>query len=386
MIENNLIQQLEEELLALEQHGNTRKLPPITQQGNSILQHGKEYHNLSSNDYLGLAADQELRRKFLNSLTKDNAVFSASSSRLLTGNHTLYAQLETMLCHMFGTESALVFNSGYHMNMGILPAICDAHTLILADKCVHASLIDGIRLCRGTTYRYRHADYTHLTELLAKHAHLFTRIIIVTESIFSMDGDCTDLRYLASLKQRYPNTLLYVDEAHAVGVRGIKGFGCAEEQQCIADIDFLTGTFGKALASIGGYLLCRKPIRNYLINKARTLLFTTALPPINLLWSIFILERLSDFADRRQQLHNHSTFLKQQIIAKGLHCPSESHILPVIIGNNLETAQKAEALQQKGFYVLPIRPPTVAEETSRIRISLTATLTTSIVKQLAASL
>jgi 8-amino-7-oxononanoate synthase len=221
---------------------------------------------------------------------------------------------------------------------------------------------------------------------LTKYAHRFTNIIIVTESIFSMDGDCTDLNYLVSLKQRFPNTLLYVDEAHAVGARGIQGLGCAEEQQCIADIDFLTGTFGKALASVGGYLLCKEPIRNYLINKARTLLFTTALPPINLLWTVFILERLSDFTDRRQQLHKNSLLLKQHIIAKGFNCPSESHILPVIIGNNKETVLKAEDLQRKGFYVLPIRPPTVPEGTSRIRISLTATMTSSMIKQLAASL
>jgi len=319
-------------------------------------------------------------------VTKDNAVFSASSSRLLTGNHAGYTQLETTLCRMFGTESALVFNSGYHMNVGILPAVCDTQTLILADKGIHASLIDGIRLSNAACYRYRHSDYTHLTQLLAKYAHRFTRIIIVTESIFSMDGDCTDLHYLVSLKQRYPNTLLYVDEAHAVGVRGIRGLGCAEEQHCITDIDFLTGTFGKALASLGGYLLCKEPIRNYLINKARTLVFTTALPPINLLWTAFILERLSDFTDRRQQLHKNSLLLQQQIIAKGFNSPSESHILPVIIGDNKETILKAEDLQRKGFYVLPIRPPTVPEGTSRIRLSLTATMTSAMIKQLAASL
>ncbi len=386
MSENSLIQRIEDELFTLEKQGNIRKLPLTTQQGKAEQEYVNAHHNLSSNDYLGLATDQILRQEFLNSVTKDNAVFSASSSRLLTGNHAGYTQLETTLCRMFGTESALVFNSGYHMNVGILPAVCDTQTLIQSDKGIHASLIDGIRLSNAACYRYRHSDYTHLTQLLAKYAHRFTRIIIVTESIFSMDGDCTDLHYLVSLKQRYPNTLLYVDEAHAVGVRGIRGLGCAEEQHCITDIDFLTGTFGKALASLGGYLLCKEPIRNYLINKARTLVFTTALPPINLLWTAFILERLSDFTDRRQQLHKNSLLLQQQIIAKGFNSPSESHILPVIIGDNKETILKAEDLQRKGFYVLPIRPPTVPEGTSRIRLSLTATMTSAMIKQLAASL
>jgi len=385
-MKNNLLDSFVDELHKLEKQGNSRTLPLITQQGNRIQYKEKKGYNLSSNDYLDLATDLTLREEFLQSVNSDNALFSASSSRLLTGNHLLYTQLENQLSYMFGTESALVFNSGYHMNTGILPAICHGRTLILADKWVHASLIDGIRLSAAQHFRYRHADYAHLEELLAKHASRFERVIIVTESIFSMDGDCTDLRYLVRLKRRYSNVMLYVDEAHAVGVRGERGLGCAEEQGCIAAIDFLTGTFGKALASLGGYLVCRQPIRDYLINKMRTLLFTTALPPINLRWSLFILERLDSFSDRRQQLRENSAWLKQQIIAKGYECCSQSHILPLIIGDSNAAVLKAEDLQRKGFYVLPIRPPTVPEGTSRIRISLTAGIPTSLIHQLVASL
>ena len=139
MSENSLIQRIEDELFTLEKQGNIRKLPLTTQQGKAEQEYVNAHHNLSSNDYLGLATDQILRQEFLNSVTKDNAVFSASSSRLLTGNHAGYTQLETTLCRMFGTESALVFNSGYHMNVGILPAVCDTQTLILADKGIHAT-------------------------------------------------------------------------------------------------------------------------------------------------------------------------------------------------------------------------------------------------------
>lgn len=385
-MENSILHRFADELSKLEQTGNCRKLPLFTQDGYTIQHEGKNSYNLSSNDYLNLATDATLREDFLQLVSKDNAGFGASSSRLLTGNHILYEHLESQLSHLFGTESALVFNSGYHMNVGILPAIADRHTLILADKWVHASLIDGIRLSTAQHLRYRHADYAHLEELLQQHAHRFDRIVIVTESIFSMDGDCTDLTYLVRLKHRYANILLYVDEAHAVGVRGTKGLGCAEEQDCIQEIDFLTGTFGKALASLGGYLVCQQPIRDYLINKMRTLLFTTALPPINLMWSIFILERLDRFEDRRQQLGKNSLLLKQLIVAKGYACCSESHILPLIIGDSNATVRKAEELERKGFYVLPIRPPTVPDGTSRIRISLTAETTTALIHQLAASL
>ncbi|WP_286861368.1 MULTISPECIES: 8-amino-7-oxononanoate synthase [Sphingobacterium] len=385
-MEKNRLHSFAEELHELEKQGNSRELPWITQEGSIIRKGEQTSYNLSSNDYLDLARDTALREEFLQSLDKDNAFFSASSSRLLTGNHMLYTALETQLSMMFGTENALVFNSGYHMNMGILPSICHSGTLILAEKWVHASLIDGIRLSKAPHFRYRHGDHAHLEELLARYASRFERIIIVTESIFSMDGDCTDLGYLVSLKHRYANVLLYVDEAHAVGVRGVKGLGCAEEQDCIAEIDFLTGTFGKALASLGGYLVCRQVIRDYLVNKMRTLLFTTALPPVNLMWSLFVLKRLDGFTERRQQLHKNSELLKQQILAKGYECRSESHILPLIIGDSKTAVLKAEDLQRKGFYVLPIRPPTVPEGTSRIRISLTAGIKTSLIHQLAASL
>lgn len=339
--------------------------------------------NLSSNDYLGLATDVSLREEFLQLITSKNTLFTSSSSRLLTGNYRIYTELEELLCRMFGSESALVFNSGYHMNVGILPAICNSNTLMLADKLVHSSLIDGIRLSRAKYFRYRHADYEHLEQLLTTHAKSFAKTIIVTESIFSMDGDVIDLKRLVKMKQDYPNVLLYVDEAHAIGTRGEQGLGCAEEYQCISDIDFLTGTFGKALASVGGYVICKKVIHDYLINKMRTLIFTTALPPINLMWTKFILERLKAYNDKRKSLAESSSLLKERLIQKGYNCPSGSHIVPIITGGSNEAILKAEYMQRKGFYILPIRPPTVPEGTSRLRISLTANITNEIVNQIA---
>ena len=205
--------------------------------------------NLSSNDYLGLAADKELRREFMETLDEEDFLFSSSSSRLLTGNFDICTRLEDKLAGLFRAESALVFSSGYHMNAGILPAISDSHTLILADKLVHASLIDGIRLSPAHAIRYRHQDYGQLESLVDKYRKEYERIVIVTESVFSMDGDVTDLRRLVSIKRLSPQQiLLYVDEAHAIGVRGRNGLGIAEEQGCVPEVDFLCGTFGKAMA------------------------------------------------------------------------------------------------------------------------------------------
>lgn len=385
-MEKDILETYSAELVGLEEKGNLRKLPSVMHQGQYIQTGGKHMLNLSSNDYLGLATDISLREEFMQTLTSDNALFTSSSSRLLTGNYHIYAELEELLCRMFGSESALVFNSGYHMNTGILPAVCNSNTLILADKLVHASLIDGIRLSGAKYFRYRHADYEHLEKLLISHSKSFEKIIIVTESIFSMDGDVANLNRLVRLKHDYSSVLLYVDEAHAVGVRGEQGLGCAEEQGCISEIDFLTGTFGKALASVGGYIICRKVVRDYLINKMRTLIFTTALPPVNLMWSRFILERLNDYKDKRKRLKENSSLLKDRIIEKGYDCPSESHIIPLMIGDSKKAVLKAEDMWRKGFYMLPVRPPTVPEGTSRIRISLTAHITKETVSQIADSI
>jgi 8-amino-7-oxononanoate synthase len=378
----NPLNNLEKELNLLESKNNLRKLPATHHMGREVEVNGHPMLNLSSNDYLGLATNLQLRAEFLQTLTPETFLPSSSSSRLLTGNFDVYTRLEELLANKFHKASALVFNSGYHMNTGILPAVSDAHTLILADKLVHASIIDGIRLSAAKCIRYRHNHYEQLEQLLAAHYQEYDKIIIVTESIFSMDGDEADLCRLVSLKRQYDNVLLYVDEAHGIGVRGAHGLGCAEEQGCIADIDFLCGTFGKALASVGGYIVCSQVVRDYLVNKMRTFIFTTALPPVNLMWTLFILERLDTFTHERENLKQLSLLLKEALRERGYDCPSTSHILPMTIGDSGATVLKAEDLQRKGFYALPVRPPTVPEGTSRIRFSLTAAITEDEIKNL----
>lgn len=378
----NAIEQMQQELQALKERSNLRALPALTHEGRDVIAGGRRMLNLSSNDYLGLASDRKLREEFLQGLTADSFLPTSSSSRLLTGNFTIYEELEQTLARLFGTEAALVFNSGYHANTGILPAVSDAQTLILADKLVHASLIDGIRLSAARCIRYRHNDMKQLERLLTENHAAYRQVIVVTESIFSMDGDVADLKELVRLKQAYDNVLLYVDEAHAFGARGEQGLGYAEETGCIREIDFLVGTFGKAAASAGAYIACRSAIREYLVNRMRTFIFTTALPPVNIAWSLFIVRKLAGFRERRIHLKNISNILRNALTEKGYTCPSESYIVPMVVGASSDTILKAEELQRHGFYALPVRPPTVPEGTSRIRFSLTADITEEEIKEL----
>ena len=375
-------QQLEQ----LRAQNQYRSIPDLVHQGRYITRENRKMLNMSSNDYLGLASNENLRQSFLQQYGDNFPSFTSSSSRLLTGNFPIYTDLEQLIAQRFQREGALLFNSGYHANLGILPALTTTKSLILADKLVHASMIDGIRLSQCEFFRYRHNDYEHLKNLLEKNAGKFDRTFIVTESVFSMDGDVADLNYLAQLKTPFPNTYLYVDEAHAIGVYGKNGLGIAEQANVIADIDLLVGTFGKALASMGAYVVCDQILKECLINQMRPLIFSTALPPFNVAWTHFIFERLPQFSKERTHLEQLSAFLRQEVEHRTQIMPSQTCIVPYILGENDATLAKAKDLQEQGYYCLPIRPPTVPKDTSRIRLSLTADMTMDEVKQFVACL
>lgn len=375
-------QQLEQ----LSAQNQYRSIPDLIHQGRYITRENRKMLNMSSNDYLGLASNENLRRSFLQQYGGNFPSFTSSSSRLLTGNFPIYTDLEELVAQRFRRESALLFNSGYHANIGILPALTTTKSLILADKFVHASMIDGIRLSRCAFFRYRHHDYEHLNNLLEKNVGKFDRTFIVTESVFSMDGDVADLKQLVQLKKQFSNTYLYVDEAHAVGVYGQNGLGIAERANVIADIDLLVGTFGKALASMGAYVVCDQILKECLINQMRPLIFSTALPPFNVAWTHFIFERLPQLTKERTHLEQLSAFLRQEVEHRTQIMPSQTCIVPYILGENEATLAKAKDLQEQGYYCLPIRPPTVPKGTSRIRLSLTADMTMDEVKQFVACL
>ena len=374
-------EKFDKQIAELKEAGCYRQLPSLRHEGKYVEMDGRRFLNLSSNDYLGLASDPNLRERFLSSMGKE-LLMSSSSSRLLTGNFGVYERLEALLARRYGCRSALLFNSGYHANIGILPAVADKRTLIVADKLVHASLIDGIQLAGATYKRYRHNDYEQLIQILEQEGAKFDTRIIVTESVFSMDGDQADLKRLVAIKKSFPDTLLYVDEAHAVGVFGQLGLGLAEELGVVGDIDFLVATFGKALGSVGAYVICNESIKNYLINKMRPLIFSTALPPVNVGWSLFLFDMLPEFKERSERLLSVSRWFREQLVGGGAETPSQSHIIPFIVGGNRETLQLSDKLKEGGFLALPVRPPTVPQGSARIRFSLTSDIDTEELKSL----
>lgn len=361
-----------EALEELRRNGRLRQLTETECGERLIVRDGAPMLNLSSNDYLGIAQDHSLWKSFLEETPPERLLPSAVSSRLLTGNHPAYTRLERLLTRLYDRPAALVFNSGYHANSGILPAIADNRTLILADKLIHASLIDGLHLGHAPYIRYRHNDYQHLEALLREKAPLFDTVIVATESIFSMDGDICDLPRLIALKREFRNVMLYIDEAHAIGVRGQHGLGLCEEYNCIADVDMLVVTFGKAIASVGAALICDREIKEWLVNTMRPFIFTTALPPINVEWTYYILSHLDGMADKRRHLATIAQRVNDTITQERGDTGSRSHIIPYIIGDAAEAQAEAIRMQRQGFYLLPVRPPTVPAGTSRLRISLHA--------------
>lgn len=347
-----------EQLQVLKSTGNYRQLPPYET---------LSLFDLCSNDYLGINANGNLCEEFLENFDQ-NYEFSSASSRLLSKSLTHHLQLEKFIAQSYQIESALIFNSGYHANVGILSTLPGKKDLIIADKLIHASVIDGAKLSKADFMRYKHLDYDHLEQILCKHRNNYENVFIVSESIFSMDGDVADLAQLIEIKERH-TCFLYVDEAHALGVCGNRGLGYAEELKLISKVDFIVGTMGKAMASVGAFVTCKQVYKEYLINHSRAFIFSTALPPINIVWSTFVFEKMQQMSHER----NHLKRLSEQFAAL-LNTQSHSHIFPFIIGSNANSIAKSNELKQNGFNVLPVRYPTVPKGTARLRFSLCANM------------
>lgn len=328
--------------------------------------------DLVSNDYMGLAAiasefEDEFRKRF------SGAGKSSVASRLLSRRQKTHTALERYLAEAYG-RPALLFNSGYHANTGIIAALAIEGTLLVSDKLVHASMIDGIKLSGCEHRRFRHNDMAQLEKILLKESGRYERIIVLTEGIFSMDGDIAPLQELVALKERYPGVMIYLDEAHSFGTRGATGLGLAEETGVIDRIDIIVGTLGKAAASSGAFCITSEEIHEYLVNTCRTLIFSTALPPECCGWSLMMIEHLRDMKAEREALKE-----KSLRFAEALRClpgvsvgPTESQIVPLITGDAKIAVHLAQQLRKEKFDALPIRRPTVPPGGERIRFSLNA--------------
>lgn len=345
----------------LKHHSHFRDLKNFEKKDEKYIYfRGKKLLNLSSNNYLNFADNKKITQEFLD-FAGNKYSFGSASARLLTGTLPVYKELEELLSNLYNKDATLLYNSGYHANVGISSAINQKGDVIFSDKLNHASIIDGMRLSDGKFFRFPHNNMEALEKLLERERKNYKNAFIITESVFSMDGDIEDLKRIIKLKKKY-NCIMIIDEAHAFGVFGEKGLGVAEELGIIDDVDLIVGTFGKSVGSMGAFVTGSKTMINFLINKSRSFIFSTALPPINIAFTKWIIE--NKFPKTKAKRKNMLSIAKKM--------GSDSHIIPVVIGENKDTVDLCEVLFHNGYFTLPIRPPTVPVGTSRLRLSLTA--------------
>ena len=351
------------------EEGLIRTLRPISYRNmGKITINGNSYIDFSSNDYLGLSQHPRLMVASQNAITEFGT--SSSASRLLSGDLELHHKLEESLAVFKNKEAALVFNSGYQANTGIIPALYGKGDCIFSDRLNHASLIDGINLSGAKLFRFHHNDMEHLKLLINKERGNFKKALIITESIFSMDGDKAPLKDIAGLKDKY-NCEIFLDEAHATGIFGKNGSGLAEEEEVTEKIDFIMGTFSKALGSFGAYLATSRKITDYLVNTCRSFIYSTALPPAVIAANLASIELIREEPMRREKILKLSNYFREKLAGKGLQARGCSQIVPLIAGDNFKAIELAKNNHAAGFWVLPIRPPTVPKGESRLRFCLT---------------
>ena len=367
----------EEELHALRARSLDRHLRELTSaQGPEIEIDGRRLINFSSNDYLGLANDPRLRKAAIVAI-KEFGV-GAGASRLISGTQSPHVRLEQALATWKGTEAALCFSSGYAAALGTIPALVTKGDVIVLDKLCHASLIDGAKLSGAILRVFPHNHLRKLESHLewAQREHAGKRILIVTESIFSMDGDRVPLRELVELKKRF-DALLFLDEAHAIGVIGRNGRGLAAAENVSEDVDVQMGTLSKALGATGGYICGARDLIEWLINRARSFIYSTAPPPAIAAAALTAVDFLSspEGEERRLLLWKRSRLMQQLLPDnqwKKKRDDASSAIFPWIVGDEKVVLDLASALQGEGFLVPAIRYPTVAKGTARLRITVTA--------------
>lgn len=359
------------ELEEIKRQGLFRELRQVGgEQGPTILLDGQEVLNFSSNNYLGLANHPALQAAARNAMERYGC--GSGASRLISGNTTLHQELEEQLAQLKGSEAALVFNSGFQANLGVLPTLVGDGDVVFSDSLNHASIIDGCRLSRAKIEIYPHMDLNRLESSL-KEAPQRCRKLIVTETVFSMDGDVAPLEKIVELAERH-GAMIMVDEAHGTGVFGPRGAGVVEEMGLSGRILVQMGTLGKALGGFGAYVAGGRDLRDLLINRCRSFVFTTSLPPAVIAMAISAIDLLKKEPERRKALWRNCRILKDGLQSLGFSLgETTSQILPLIIGDAQECMSFASGLLDKGVYAQGIRPPTVSPGTSRLRITPMAT-------------
>lgn len=323
--------------------------------------------NLSSNDYLGIANDVTLKEEFYKGYRPK---LSSSSSRLIDGSYSEIMELEKRAEEIYG-KPCIMFNSGFDANSSLIETFCDKNTLILTDRLNHASIYDGIVNSGAEFLRYKHLDMLGLEKLLQKYSDRYEDILVISESVYSMDGDVADIEKLVELKRKY-NFSLMLDEAHSYGVYG---YGIAYNLNLVSEIDFLVIPLGKGGGSVGAMVICEEYLKNYIINKSRKFIFSTALPPVNSSWNLFILGKMEEFDERRVKLEllkNHTLKLLKE---RGIETTSTTHIISIIIGDNERIGKIGQNMKERGYLLYPVKEPTVPKGTARFRIGLNPYIT-----------
>lgn len=375
-----------EELESLRNQGLFRTMRMLQgEQMRRVVLDGREVLLLCSNNYLGLADHPVLKEAAIKAVERYGA--GSGAARLVSGNMELHEALEARIAAFKGTEAALLFNSGYAANTGIIPALVGRGDVIFSDRLNHASIVDGSLLSRAKLVRYPHGDLPALRRLLAE-TEPGARRLIVTDGVFSMDGDLAPLRELVALKNEY-GALLMVDDAHGTGVLGETGRGSAELCGVMADIDIQMGTLGKALGSFGAYAAASREIVDVLTNRARSFIFSTSLPPAVLAASLAALDLVDspEGADLRKRLAHNSVLFRSALQAAGFDTMgSVSQIVPIFVGEAVPTMEFSRLLLEAGVFVQGIRPPTVPAGSCRLRCTLMATHTKSDLEQAVAAI
>jgi 8-amino-7-oxononanoate synthase len=369
------------DLATLDRAGLRRVLRPLVRRhGAHVVIDGRDAIDFSSNDYLGLAADPRLVTAVTDAL-RENAL-GAGAARLISGDHPLHEALERELAEFKRAEAALVFGSGYLANVGTIPALAGRRDVIYADALNHASLIDACRLSRAEVRTFPHLDLAGLADMLDADRGRFRRRLIVVDGVFSMDGDLFPLCELTNIAQAY-DAWTYVDDAHGTGVLGENGRGSAEHWRIEGQIDVIMGTLGKAFGVAGAYVTGSRVLIDYLLNRARAFVFTTAQPPALAAAALAALHVIQSEPELRARLRRNAARVRSALRVPG---PAGGHIIPVLIGEGDATMRVGAALRERGILVGAVRPPTVPLGTSRLRITLSAAHTDDDIERLLGAL